>query len=127
MIASVLALLVAVVNASTGGIPTTESPRPHVLRYVAGHYTEAARRARIQGTVTVDVVVGPDGAIVESTVVRSLPMGLGDNCLQATRAWRFNTSKHAQRRATLEFVFHIDPDLQATLRSSFQSPFRVHL
>ena len=59
------------------------APRPQ--------YTPAARHAKIQGTVRVRCIVGPNGACSNVTVVRSLDrtFGLDDEAVHAIREWRF--------------------------------------
>ena len=59
------------------------APRPQ--------YTEAARRAKIQGTVRVRCVVRPDGACSNVVIVRSLDrtFGLDEQAVHAIGEWRF--------------------------------------
>jgi TonB family protein len=52
-------------------------------------YTEAARKAKISGTVVLDVVIGPDGAVRDAQVVKSLEPGLDANAIIAMKKWRF--------------------------------------
>jgi len=44
---------------------------PKVLKSIPPTYTPEARAARIQGTVTVEVVVLPDGKVSDARVARS--------------------------------------------------------
>lgn len=54
-------------------------------------YTSAAMRARIQGTVVLDVVVGADGRVRATRVLTSLDSrnGLDKEAMAAVRAWLF--------------------------------------
>jgi len=64
---------------------------PHVLREVKPKYTSDAMRAKVQGTVLLACVVGPDGTIGDVQVVRSLDstFGLDDQAIRAVRQWQF--------------------------------------
>jgi len=76
-----------------GGVyrPGAGIKNPSVLREVRPEYTTEAMRARIQGTVHVEVVVLPDGAVGDVTVIKSLDhvFGLDAEAIKAARQWRF--------------------------------------
>ncbi|HEY3353082.1 MAG TPA: TonB family protein [Polyangia bacterium] len=55
----------------------------------AGEYTDAARQAGLEGTVILDLVVGPDGAPRDITVVQGLDHGLTEAALAALKRCRF--------------------------------------
>lgn len=55
-------------------------------------YSEEARRAKYQGTVTLWVVIGPDGRPRDMKVVRPLGMGLDDKAIEAVKKWKFEPS-----------------------------------
>ena len=52
-------------------------------------YTEVARRARIQGTVIVEAVIDSNGLVTQLKMLKSLPLGLGDEALKTIRTWKF--------------------------------------
>jgi protein TonB len=62
-----------------------------VVRQVATQYTDAARRARVQGSVLVECVVNTDGTVGNVKVVRSLDSvyGLDEEAVKAATQWRF--------------------------------------
>ncbi|MCL4811745.1 MAG: energy transducer TonB [Vicinamibacteraceae bacterium] len=64
---------------------------PRVLREVKPAYTSDAMRAKIQGEVTLEVVVLPDGTVGNVEVLRSLDsvFGLDQEAMKAARQWRF--------------------------------------
>ena len=64
---------------------------PRVIREIRPEYTSEAMRARIQGTVWLDVVVLPDGTVGDVTVSRSLDtvFGLDSQAVSAARQWLF--------------------------------------
>ena len=66
-----------------------ETPRP--IREVKPRYTAEAMRAKVQGTVWLEVVVLPDGSVGDVRVDRSLDrdFGLDDEAVKAAKQWRF--------------------------------------
>ena len=64
---------------------------PRLLREVTPEYTSEAMRARIQGTVWLEVVVLPDGTVGDITVSKSLDtvFGLDSQAVAAARRWLF--------------------------------------
>ena len=64
---------------------------PRLLREVTPQYTAEAMRARIQGTVWLDVVVLPTGEVGDVEVSKSLDQvfGLDEQAIAAARQWLF--------------------------------------
>jgi TonB family protein len=91
---------------SGGGI---EWPVP-VLQ-VKPQYTTEAMRAKLQGMVTLEVVVQPDGTVGDAKVVRSLDpvFGLDQAAIAAVKAWRFKPGTRAGKPismlVTIELTF----------------------
>jgi protein TonB len=52
-------------------------------------YSEAARQARFQGAVILQIVVGADGRTRDVRVQRSVGMGLDQKAIEAVQRWRF--------------------------------------
>jgi protein TonB len=65
------------------------SPVP--IREVKPNYTGEAMRARIQGLVTMEAVVMPDGSVGDIRVTRSLDQqfGLDKEAIKTVKQWRF--------------------------------------
>jgi TonB family protein len=51
-------------------------------------YPEAALAAGVQGVVILEVTIGPDGAVQETRILRSIPL-LDDAAVSAVREWQF--------------------------------------
>ena len=64
---------------------------PRLLREIKPQYTAQAMRAKIQGEVLLECVVGTDGSVGNIRVVRSLDstFGLDQEAIKAARQWRF--------------------------------------
>jgi TonB family protein len=62
---------------------------PAVVTEVQPVYTRAAMQALAQGAVEVEALVGIDGAVADTRIVRRLHPDLDAQALAATRQWRF--------------------------------------
>jgi protein TonB len=62
---------------------------PSVLQKVEPEYSEEGRAAGLQGTVVVQVVIGPDGVARDARVVRGLGLGLDEQAIEAISQWRY--------------------------------------
>ena len=69
--------------------PGVTTPVP--IQQVKPQYTANAMRAKVQGIVTLECVVLPDGTVGDVRVVRSLDrqFGLDDEAITAAKRWRF--------------------------------------
>ena len=72
------------------GVPIRTATPPSVLKRVEPQYTEAARRARCQGTSVLDVVIKKDGTPDVLGIVRSAECAdLDDSAIETLKQWRF--------------------------------------
>ena len=62
---------------------------PQVKKAVRPTYTPEARRAGVQGTVEVEIVIMPDGTVGRARVLRGLDPGLDTEALKAALKWLF--------------------------------------
>jgi len=87
--------------------PGVTSPRS--VASVSPTYTDAAREARLQGTVTLEAVVRPDGTVADVRVVRSLDteLGLDDAAVEAARQWVFEPGQVAGQPVAVIVVFEM--------------------
>ena len=61
-------------------------------------YTDEARKAKLQGNVTLRVLIGADGRAARIQLVKGLGLGLDEQALQAVRAWHFVPARDARRQ-----------------------------
>jgi TonB family protein len=61
---------------------------PRKMRHVAPVYPPLAVAARVQGTVTLECVIGEDGRVSDIAVIRGHPL-LDDAAIEAVRRWRY--------------------------------------
>ena len=62
---------------------------PTVLSRVEPVYSKKARKAKLQGSVMLSVIVRKDGTLEVLKVVRELGLGLDENAIKALKSWRF--------------------------------------
>ena len=75
-------------------------------------YTDEAREAKLQGKVTLRVLVGTDGRAAQIQMIQGIGMGLDDRAVESVRTWRFVPADDAARRTvpmwvTIEVVFRL--------------------
>ena len=75
-------------------------------------YTDEAREAKVQGIVTLEVLVGVDGRAAQVHVTKGIGMGLEDRTLQSVRSWHFTPARDAAHRpvaawVTIEVLFRL--------------------
>jgi TonB family protein len=88
-----------------------QSAAPKLLSRVEPEYSEEARKARLNGSISLYVLVQKDGQPGEVRVVRSLGLGLDEKAVAAVSQWRFQPGmKDGQSvdvRATVEVNFRL--------------------
>jgi protein TonB len=65
---------------------------PTKIRDAAPVYPAIAQSARISGVVIIQATIGVDGAVIDATVLRSVPL-LDQSALEAVRQWRYTPSR----------------------------------
>ena len=83
---------------------------PQVTKSGRPRYTPEALKAKIQGTVMLQIVVGTNGKVRDARVIRSIPM-LDEGALAAAREWEFTPTvvdgKPVPVLLTLELDFNV--------------------
>jgi periplasmic protein TonB len=75
-------------------------------------YTDDARHAKVQGTVTVQVLVGPDGRARDFRILKGIGFGLDERTIDSIRGWKFTPARDTAKRpipswVTIEAVFRL--------------------
>jgi protein TonB len=75
-------------------------------------YTDEAREAKLQGTVTLQVLVTADGRASQIRIVKGIGLGLDERAVQTIRGWKFVPAHDGARRAvpawvTVEAIFRL--------------------
>ena len=98
-----------------GGPPGTYRPGgtlPTCVYCPDPQYTDEAREAKLQGRVTLRVLVGADGRASQIQIVQGIGMGLDDRAVQSVRSWKFTPAHDGARRAvpawvTIEIIYRL--------------------
>jgi TonB family protein len=73
-------------------------------------YTNEAKNAKIQGTVTLSVLIGSSGSAKKISVIKELPCGLTQQAVDSVAHWRFKPAVDAEGKPA---------DVQQTVEVSF--------
>lgn len=84
---------------------------PSCVRCGPARYSDAAVKAKVQGTVLLNVVIGADGTAVKISVKWALPCGLDQQAINAVKDWKFKPAtgpdgKPAAVLQRVEVTFH---------------------
>ena len=73
-------------------------------------YPEAARKARIEGSVLLELTIEKDGRVSGGRVIKPLPFGLTEAAVEAVRTWKFKPARTRGRpvrsKQTVRLEFH---------------------
>jgi protein TonB len=102
IIFAIFLIVTVTVVAQTGKAPTkdpaavaeavaiTDDITPPVLTEVASpEYTAEAKKKKIEGQVTVSIVVDKKGDVAYAKVVKGLGYGLDENAIAAVKEWKY--------------------------------------
>ena len=67
-------------------------------------YSDEARKEKLQGIVTLEVLVRPDGRVGRLRIVKGLGLGLDERAMDAVRGWRFEPARDAARNPIAQWV-----------------------
>jgi len=102
-----------------GAITNSGVRPPTILRSVLALYTEDARTRGIEGTVTIEAIMGEDGRIKSMRVLGGLGFGLDEVALASVQEWEFSPA--TQDGVPVSAVAQVD--VQFNLRRA--NAFRV--
>jgi protein TonB len=67
-------------------------------------YTDEARHEKLQGSVTLRVLVTADGRAGKVKILRGLGFGLDERAMDKVRVWRFEPARDTNRRAIAQWI-----------------------
>ena len=99
-------------NGETNGVYKPGMTLPVCAYCPNPQFTDEARESKLQGTITLQVLVGVDGRASQVRVVHGMGMGLDERSIETVRGWHFIPGRDASRRAvpvwvTVEAVFRL--------------------
>lgn len=87
---------------------STEVQEKHLTKKVAPEYPPLAKKARIQGWVRMQAIIGHDGSIAQLEVISGHPL-LVQNALEAARRWQYEPTllngEPVEVETTIDVVF----------------------
>jgi TonB family protein len=81
---------------------------PTLLSKIEPEYSEEARKAKYQGTVTLYIQVDPSGKAVNMRVLHSLGLGLDEKAMEAVKKWRFRPGTKDGKPVTVEAQIEVN-------------------
>lgn len=81
---------------------------PRLISKKEPEYTAAAKKAKIEGTVLLSVVIGKNGVVQKVTVTRSLDPGLDQKAMEAIRSWRFSPAMRKGKPVAVEAAVEVN-------------------
>ena len=75
-------------------------------------YTDEARHGKVQGSVTLAVLVGADGRAQDVRIIKGIGFGLDERAVETVRGWKFTPARDGAKRSvaawvTVEAVFRL--------------------
>jgi len=86
--------------------PGVKAPRP--LHTPEPKYSKSARKQKIEGVVTLSVIIGTDGKAHDVKVVNSLEPSLDANAIAVIKTWKFAPATKDGRPVAVAMVLEID-------------------
>src|ERR1019366_7945891 len=81
---------------------------PEVIHSVEPEFTEDARRANFQGSVSIKLIVDSQGNPQDVRLVRHLGMGLDEKAIEAVRQYRFKPAMYQGHPVSVQIVIDVD-------------------
>lgn len=89
----------------TDARPYANAATPVICQYCPDPtYTEEARKTKLQGAVTLRVLVGEDGRAHEIQITKGIGLGLDEQAEEAVRTWQFVPAMDASHHAMASWV-----------------------
>ena len=80
---------------------------PQRVSHVQPAYPEMAKQGRVQGTVSLSVVISPAGAVERAKVVRSIP-ALDEAAISAVKQWKYSPTVVNGIAVPVTMVVHVN-------------------
>ncbi|HEY2499611.1 MAG TPA: TonB family protein [Candidatus Angelobacter sp.] len=80
---------------------------PRAIYTPEPEFSEEARKAKYQGVVVLNIIVGTDGRVHNPRVIRALGMGLDEKAIEGVKTWKFDPSKKDGRAVAVEMNIEV--------------------
>jgi TonB family protein len=82
--------------------------RPEKISGAPPVYTEAARKARVQGVVIVEAIIDEQGNVTQTNILKGLPLGLSQAAVEAVKAWKFKPAMFEGRPVKVYYTLTVN-------------------
>jgi TonB family protein len=82
--------------------------RPEKISGPPPFYTEIARKAGVQGTVTVESIIDEHGNVTNARILQGLPLGLDQAVLEAVKMWKFKPATFEGRPVKVYYTLSVN-------------------
>ncbi|MBN8541525.1 MAG: energy transducer TonB [Deltaproteobacteria bacterium] len=89
-------------------IPTDEflvTQMPRIKKEIRAQYPEAARNARIEGPIVLDLLINAEGAVVDVKVVSGLGYGLDEAAVNAIKLFEFEPARVQDQKVAVKIRY----------------------
>jgi periplasmic protein TonB len=89
-------------------VPTDEylvSSMPRLLKEIRAAYPEAARTAKIEGPVVMDVLIDTNGNVVDVKVISGLGFGLDEAAAEAMKLFKFEPARVQDQKVAVRIRY----------------------
>jgi protein TonB len=89
-------------------IPTDEflvTQMPRIKKEIRAQYPEAARNARIEGPIVLDLLINANGAVVDVKVVSGLGYGLDEAAVNAIKLFEFEPARVQDQKVAVKIRY----------------------
>lgn len=80
---------------------------PQVIHSVEPNFTQQARAANYQGTVSIQLIVDPQGYPQDIHILRHLGMGLDEKAVEAVRQYRFRPAMYKGHPVAVQMIIDV--------------------
>jgi protein TonB len=87
---------------------TDEITPPRLAEVASPDYTAEARKRKIEGSVTVAIVVDKKGDVIDAKVVKGLGYGLDENAIRAVKEWKYKPAERDGEPITVKMEVTVD-------------------
>jgi TonB family protein len=81
---------------------------PQLVSKIEPEYSEEARKAKYQGTVTLYIQVDASGKAINMRVLHSLGLGLDEKAMEAVKKWKFKPGTKDGKAVTVEAQIEVN-------------------
>jgi TonB family protein len=87
---------------------TDDITPPRLAEVASPDYTAEAKRKKIEGTVTLAIVVNKKGDVVDAKVVKGIGYGLDENAIIAVKEWKYKPAEKDGEPVTVKMEVTVD-------------------